>query len=80
MEPVQSSSVVVSDKPFIPPEQQSSSQISTAGASGKKKATQPVEAAGALSATRPVEAPGATGEFQPTSQDVMPPAAVSASG
>ena len=27
-----------------------------------------------------MEAPGATGEFQPTSQDVMPPAAVSTSG
>ena len=38
------------------------------GGSGKKKAT------------RPVEAPGATGEFQPTSQDVRPPAAVSDSG
>ena len=74
VEPVQSSSVVVSDKPFIPPEQQSSSQIPTASASGKKKATQPVEAPGAL------PAPGATGEFQPTSQDVRPPAAVSASG
>ena len=71
---------MVSDKPFIPPEQQSSSHISTAGASGKKKATQPVEAPGALPATRPVEALGATGEFQPTSQDVRPPAAVSASG
>ena len=80
MEPVQSSSVVLSDKPFIPPEQQSSSQIPTAGASGKKKATQPVEAPGAFPAIRPVEAPGATGEFQPTSQDVRPPAAVSASG
>ena len=72
--------MVVSDKPFIPPEQQSSSQISTAGASGKKKATQPVETPSALPTTRPVEAPGATGEFQPTSQDVRPPAAVSASG
>ena len=56
------------------------SKISTAGASGKKKATQPVEAPGALPATRPVEAPSATREFQPTSQDVMPPAAVSTSG
>ena len=61
VEPVQSFSVVVSDKPFIPPEQQSSSQIPTAGASGKKKATQPIEAPGALPATWPVEAPAATG-------------------
>ena len=63
----------------IPPEQQSSSQIS-AGTSGKKKAILPVEAPGSLPATRPVEAPGATGEFQPTSQGVRPSAAVSASG
>ena len=45
-----------------------------------KKATQPVEAPGALPATRPVEAPGATGEFQPTSQNVVRPAAVSTNG
>ena len=78
VEPVQSSSVVVSDKPFIPPEQHSTSQTSTTGK--MKKATQPVEAPGALPATWPVEAPGATGEFQPTSQDMIPPAAVSTSG
>ena len=35
VEPVQTSSVVVSDEPFIPPEQQSFSQTSTTGATGQ---------------------------------------------
>ena len=51
--PVEGSSLVVSNKPFIPPEQQSSSQTSTSGL--MMKATQPVEAPGALTATRPVD-------------------------
>ena len=85
VEPVQSSNVVVSEKPFLPPSQQSSSHASTSGVAGKKKkeadqtitATQPVEAPGVTPATRPVEAPGAAGDFQPTSQ---PPAATLPSG
>ena len=85
VEPVQSSNVVVSEKPFLPPSQQSSSHASTSGVAGKKKkeadqtitATQPVEAPGVTPATQPVEAPGAAGDFQPTSQ---PPAATLPSG
>ena len=48
VEPVQSSNVVVSEKPFLPPVQQSTSQKPDAGVTGKKKkaATQPVEAPG----------------------------------
>ena len=71
VEPDQSPSVVVSDKPIIPPEQQFSSQTSTTGATGQMmKATQPFEAPGALTSTRPFEAPCVTAEVQPTSQDV----------
>ena len=51
--------MVVSDKHFIPPEQQSSSQMSTTGVTGQMmKVTQPVEAPGALTSTQPIEAPG----------------------
>ena len=70
VELVQQSNMVVSDKPFIPPEQQPSGQPSTSGATGQmKKATQPSEVPGALTATRPVEASGATEKVQPTSQE-----------
>ena len=80
VELVQKSSVVVSDTPFIPPEQQSSSQMSTTDATGQmKKAIQPVESPGALAATQPLEAPGATAEVQPTSHDVPYTVAVSGS-
>ena len=73
VEPVQSSDVVVTDRPFIPPSGQSAPGSSSQQATGQmtgKKATQPVEAPGALpgsqqmevsgdvSATQPVEAPG----------------------
>ena len=75
---------MVSEKPFLPPSQQSSSHASTSGVAGKKKeadqtitAAQPVEAPGVTPATRPVEAPGAAGEFQPNSQS---PAATLSSG
>ena len=75
VELLQRSDVVVTDRPFIPPVQQ------TAGVTGQKKATKPVEAAsastftqpvevpGILIATQPVEAPGAATEMKPTSQD-----------
>ena len=66
--------MVVSEKPFIPPEQQYSSQISTTGATGQMKATQPIEASGALTATRPVEDPVLLERF---SQDVLHFVAVS---
>ena len=74
MEPVQSSNVVVSEKPFIPPAQQSTSQSPATGVAGKKKktATQPVEAPGVKkSATQPVEAPGAGTEIPPTDQTTV---------
>ena len=69
MEPVQSSNVVVSEKPFIPPAQQSTSQSPATGLTGQKKmtATQPFEAPGVKKlATQPVEAPGAGTESQPS--------------
>ena len=77
VEPVQSSNVVVSEKPFLPPAQQSTIQIPATGVTGKKKkaATQPVDALSVALATRPVEAPGAGAEIHPTSQ-----AAVSSAG
>ena len=89
VEPVQSSNVVVSEKPFLPPAQQSTSQNPATGVTGKKKkaatqpveapgvkklATQPVEAPGATLATRPVEAPGAGTEIHPISQAAVSPA------
>ena len=83
VEPVQRSNVVVSEKPFLPPAQQSTSQKPDAGVSGKKKkaATQPVEAPGVKKiATQPAEAPGAGAEIHPTSQAVVPPAGALPSG
>ena len=70
LEPVQKSDVV-SDRPFIPPVQQSTGftgqkQSSSAASQREvKKATQPVEAPSALTATRPTEAPGAVVATQP---------------
>ena len=95
VEPVQSPNVVVSEKPFLPPAQQSISQKPATGVTGKKKkaatqpvealsvkkvATQPAEAPGVTLATRPVEAPGAGTEIHPTSQAAVPPAGALPSG
>ena len=83
VEPVQSSNVVVSAKPFIPPAQQSTSQIPATVLTSKKKktATQPVEAPGVKKlATQPVEAPGAGTESPPSSQAALSSAGASASG
>ena len=82
VEPVQSSNVVVSEKPFIPPAQQSTSQSPATGLTGKKKtATQPVEAPGVKKlATQPVEAPGAGTEIPPTDQTAVSSAGASVSG
>ena len=87
VEPVQSSNVVVSEKPFLPPAQQSTSQKPATSVTGKKKAaiqpveapgvkkvaTQPAEAPGVTLATRPVEAPSAGTEIHPTSQAAVSP-------
>ena len=95
VEPVQSSNVVVSEKPFLPPAQQSTSQNPATGVTGKKKkaatqpveapgvkklATQPAEAPGVTLATRPVEAPDAGAEIHPTSQAAVSPAGALSSG
>ena len=75
--------MVVSEKPFLPPAQQSTSQKPDVGVTGKKKkaATQPVEAPGVKKlATQPAEAPGAGAEIHPTSQAIVPPAGTSPSG
>ena len=83
VEPIQSSNVVVSEKPFIPPTQQSTSQSPATGLTGKKKktATQPVEAPGVKkSATQPVEAPGAGTEIPPTDQTAVSSAGASVRG
>ena len=83
VEPVQSSNVVVSEKPFIPPAQQSTSQSPATGLTGKKKKTaaQPVEAPGVKKlATQPVEAPGAGTETPPTDQTAVSSASASVSG
>ena len=81
VEPVQSSNVVVSEKPFIPPAQQSTSQSPATGLTSKKKtATQPVEAPGVKKlATQPVEAPGAGTEIPPTDQTAVSSASASVS-
>ena len=74
---------MVSEKPFLPPAQQSTSQKPDVGVTGKKKkaATQPVEAPGVKKlATQPAEAPGAGAEIHPTSQAIVPPAGTSPSG
>ena len=82
VEPVQKQDVVVSDRPFIPPVQQTTGvtgQKQYTNASGQmeiQKATQTVEAVSAVRATRPkFEAPGTSTEVQLTSQDVSPLAA-----
>ena len=83
VEPVQSSNVVVSEKPFIPPVELSAHQSPATGVSGKKKksATQPVEAPGAKKlATQPIEAPGAGVDPQLTDQAAFSSAAASTSG
>ena len=75
--------MVVSEKPFIPPAQQSTSQNPATGLTGKKKkaATQPVEAPGVKKlATQPVEVPGADTETQPTSQAAVSSASATPSG
>ena len=65
VEPVQKTDVVVTDKHFIPPVQQTTDftgqkqSSSAASLMEMKKATHPVEAPGAASFTQPVEAPGA---------------------
>ena len=77
VESVKKTDVAVTERPFIPPVQQ------TTGTSGQMKkaiqpveahsastATQPIKARSALTATQPVEAPGATTVVKPTSQDV----------
>ena len=68
VEPVQSSDVVVNDRPFVPPLQQPTGstgqkkptgQVQHTGEKERKKATQPVKAPGAPTATQPVQVPGA---------------------
>ena len=59
--PVQKGDVVVTDRPFIPPVQQTTSvtgQRQPTGQMEMKKATQPVEAPSAVTAIQPVELPG----------------------
>ena len=77
IEPVQNSDVVTY-RPFITPEQQTTgvtcqkqptSQTQPTGQREMKKATQPVEAPGAVTATQPVESPGADPETLHTGQD-----------
>ena len=83
VELVQSSNVVLSEKPFIPPAQQTTSQGPATGLTGKKKktATQPVEAPGVKKiATQPVEAPGAGTDLQLTNQAAVSSAGASVSG
>ena len=82
VEPVKGAEVVVSDKPFIPPTDQSTSvtgEKQSSGAASKKdllKATRPVEVPGAVLATQPVEAPGAAPTTHLTDQPSDLPAAV----
>ena len=60
--PVQKGDVVVTDRPFIPPVQQTTGvngQRQLTGQMEMKKATQPVEAPAVVTATQPVEAPNA---------------------
>ena len=77
VEPVQSSSVVVSDKPFIPPEQQSSSQTSTSGATGQMmKATQPVVPYYVAVSGPEIQPPGPASQILPGTSgrlEVQPP-------
>ena len=61
---MQNSDVLVTDRPFIPPVQQSTSvtgqkQSSSAASKSEVKKATNAEAPGALTATRSVEAPGA---------------------
>ena len=73
--------MVVSDRPFIPPVQQTTSttgQKASSSSTGHlevKKATQPVEAPCAVIVTWPVEVHGASAEVQPTGQEASPVAA-----
>ena len=82
VELVKNSDVVVTDRPFIPPTQQSTSvtgEKQPSGAASKrdvKNATQPVEVPGAVLATRPVEAPGAAPVIHTTGQESYLPTAV----
>ena len=82
IEPVQKGDVVVTDRPFIPPVQQTTGvtgqkqptgQVQPAGQREMKKATQPVEAPSAGLATQPVEAPGADPEMLHIGQDTSLP-------
>ena len=81
VEPVKGTEVVVSDRPFIPPTDQSTSvtgEKQPSSAASKKdvvKATRPVEVPGAVLATQPVEAPGAASTHL-TEQTSNLPAAV----
>ena len=65
VEPVKGTEVVVSDRPFIPPSDQSTSvtgEKQPSGAASRKDvvtASRPVKVPGAVLATQPVEAPGA---------------------
>ena len=70
VEPVQSSDVVVTDRPFIPPARQTapgstSQQHQSTGQKKGKKATQPVEAPGALPGSQQMESSGDVSANQP---------------
>ena len=80
VEPVKMSDVVVTDRPFIPPTQQSTGvtgeKQSTSAEKEVDRATQPVQVPGAVLATRPVEAPGAALVTHTIGQESSLPAAV----
>ena len=82
VEPVKNSEVVVTDRPFIPPTEQSTGTTGeqqpsgAASSSDMDKATRPVEVPGAVLATRLVEAPGAAPMIHLSGQPPVLPAAV----
>ena len=82
VEPVKNSEVVVTDRPFIPPTQQSTGTTGeqqpsgAASSSDVNQATRPVEVPGAVLATQPVEAPGAAPKIHLSCQPPVLPAAV----
>ena len=70
VEPVKKSEVVITDRPFIPPAEQST------GATGQKQSSCAASKRDVDKATRPVEAPGAAPMIQLTGQIPVLPAAV----
>ena len=81
VEPVKNSDVVVTDRPFIPPTEQSTGVTgvkqpsSAASKRDVKTATQPVEVPGAVLPARPVDSPGAAPVTHTTGQEADLPAA-----